>query len=159
MGYVLAACYQGRAGDVGYGVAVSGAGNQVTIAEDTTQAADAYIATIHSTRGIGQASIAWWGSSAPHHLEFLLHLGGLEFFSLRWAEQIVRVSINSMNQAVIQSSQRGDGAEAAIAPDSPHWMAVTMPTHEAPVYRLAAPAAFLTAAPKAWGIAWIDYYR
>jgi hypothetical protein len=158
MGCVLAACYQGHAGDVGYGVAVSGDGNQVTIAEDTTQAADVYITTIHSTRGIGQASIAWWGS-APHHLEFLLHLGGLELFSLRWADQLVHVSINSVGQAVIQSSQRGNGAEIAITSDSPHWMAVTIPTHEAPVYRLAAPAAFLAAAPKAWGIAWIDYYR
>lgn len=155
IGCLLAACSHGQVGSVGYSVATSGEGNQVAIAHD--QAVDAYIATVHSERGIGQASIAWWGSEAPHHVIFEVYLSGLEDFSLHWADQAVNVSVNSIDQTVIQSARIGKSPETAITAGSPYWMEVTLPT--AGVFQLQAPQAFIAAAPKLWGIAWVDFYR
>jgi hypothetical protein len=155
VGCLLAACYQGQTGELGYSIATSGEGNQVSISQET----DAYTVTIHSTQGIGQASIAWWGNLMPHHLNFQLHLGSLEQFTLGWDEQRVSVQINSSNQAVIEILQPHQGAETPIAFDSPYWMDVTLPTSSVQVYSLRAPSAFIAAAPKVWAIAWIDFYR
>ena len=155
VGCLLAACYQGQTGELGYSIATSGEGNQVAINQET----DTYTVTIHSTMGIGQASIAWWGNSMPHQLNFQLHLGGLEQFTLAWDEQRVSVQVNSSSQEVTESLQPHQGVERLIASDSPYWMDVTLPTSSMQVYSLRAPAAFITAAPKVWAIAWIDFYR
>lgn len=152
---LLSACTQGQVGDVGYSVAVNGDENQVAI----TQEANATIVTIQSRSGIGQASSAWWGSTTPHPLYFLLHLNGLEQFSLRWADHVVNVSVNSTSQTVMQSTQTANSAETMITPDSPYWMDVTLPTQELSVFTVAAPAAFIAAAPNVWGISWVDTYR
>jgi hypothetical protein len=159
IGCWLAACYPGQAGDVGYGVAVSGDGNKVEISQDMRQSEGTFVVTIHSTRGVGQASAAWWGSAPPHPLYFYLHLGGLEQFRLHWIDQLVTVSVNALDQSVIQSFQIRHQSEGTIAAGSPYWMDVTMPTPATPGYTLKAPAAFIAAAPKFWGIAWIDFYR
>jgi hypothetical protein len=156
---LLAACYQGQADDVGYGIAVSGDNNQVAISHAASQGDGSYIVTIHSTSGIGQASAVWWGSASPHPLVFDLNLNGLEKFSLHWIDQIVTVSVRSYDQAVIQSSQARQQSELIIEPDSPYWMDVTVPTPNSPGYKLKAPAAFMAAAPRFWGIEWIDFYR
>ncbi|MCC6458464.1 MAG: hypothetical protein IT328_26175 [Caldilineaceae bacterium] len=159
IGSLLAACYQGQAGDVGYGIAVSGEGNEVTLSQAAGQDEATYIATIHSMSGIGQASGTWWGSTSPHHLVFDLHLGGLEKFSLRWLDQTVTVSIHASDQTVIQHIQARHQSERAIEANSPYWMEVALPTATAPSYNLKAPAAFIAAAPRFWGIEWIDFYR
>ena len=155
---LLAACWQPVIKDRRvnwYSIATSGEGNQVAISQET----DTYTVTIHSTMGIGQASIAWWGNSMPHQLNFQLHLGGLEQFTLAWDEQRVSVQVNSSSQEVTESLQPHQGVETLIASDSPYWMDVTLPTSSMLVYSLRAPAAFITAAPKVWAIAWIDFYR
>lgn len=155
IGCLLAACSHGQVGNVGYSVATSGEGNQVAIALD--QDVGTYIVTVHSERGIGQGSIAWWGNDAPHHVIFEMYLSGLEQFSLHWADQAVNLSVNSIDQSVIQSVRIGKSPETAIAAGSPYWMEVILPT--AGLFQLHAPRAFIALAPKLWGIAWIDFYR
>jgi hypothetical protein len=159
LGCILAACSYGQTGEIGYGVATSGDGNQLAIAQDENAEPGSYIVAITSERGIGQASITWWGNQLPHHVVFQLYLTGLEQFSLRWADQAVNVSVNSMDQTVIQSVKVAETAEQSIAAGSPYWMDVVAPSTADGPFQLQAPPAFIDAAPKVWGISWIDYYR
>jgi hypothetical protein len=160
VGCLLAACTQGA---VNFSVIVSGEGNQVAVVQDDLSSADlderAYVATIHSESGIGQASIIGWGELSPHPIYFRLHLSGLEQFTLRWAEMSVNVSVNSMDRSTFQSYQTPQQSETMITADSPYWMDVTIPQAADDGFLLRAPAAFVAAAPRLWSIAWIDFYR
>jgi hypothetical protein len=163
----LAACSHSWVGDIPYSVAAGGEGNQVGIAYDSGEDKGRYVVTVHSERGIGQATIAWWGKVSPHPLAFRLELSGLEHFSMMWAGLSVNVSVNptdhSISQGVQTRSIAGNQAESrsevTIDSESPYWMEVTIPSPGLPFYLVKAPAAFATDGPRLWAIAWIDYYR
>jgi hypothetical protein len=163
VGWLVAACSHGQAGKTLYSVGVSGEGNQLTITQDSSGGEDTYIATVQSERGIGQASIAWWGNTSPHPLRFRLQLAGLEQFSLRWAapsgQILVNIGVNSMDQQVFQSVQIGREAESEIAADSPYWLDVTLPNQKGAAYELTTPLAFQAYGPRLFTIAWVDFYR
>ncbi len=155
---LLSACSHGQVGDVGYSIAVNRNDNVVAIRQE----ADTIVVAVESASGIGHASITWWGKPAPRPIVFLLHLNVLEQFSLRWADRVVHVSVNSTSQTVTQSMQMAHSPEAILMPDSPYWMDVTLPTQstqEPSPFIIIAPAAFTAAAPNMWGIAWVDAYR
>lgn len=158
-GCLLAACSHGQAGQAAYSVGVSGEGNTVTIVQDSNGADRAYIASVQSARGIGQASISWWGNESPHQLSFDIALGGLEAFTLRWAEHTVTVSVNSTDGTILQRLRTGDEAESDLLASSPYWMDISLPAKEGESFRLSAPAAFLADAPRLWAISWVDFYR
>lgn len=159
VGYLMAACTQGQAGTVAYSVGVSGEGNQVTLVQSSSDGEGAFVATVQSARGIGQASVAWWGKRSPHPLWFDLQLNGLEQFSLMWGNLAVHVSVNSMDQSILQRTQVRGEAEVEIAPASPYWMTVEVPSQQGASFRVGAPKAFMIDAPSLWAIAWIDFYR
>jgi hypothetical protein len=146
-----------------YSVGVSGEGNALTLAKVSSGSEEGYIATVASARGIGQASVAWWGNFSPHPLRFHLQLMGLELFSLSWATPdrriTVNVSVNSSDQAVIQSVILGQSGESEITALSPYWLEVTLPSPERSGYLLTTPAAFAAEGPRLWAIAWVDFYR
>src|SRR5690554_1773343 len=96
--YLLAACTQGRAGEVGYAITVGGDGNQIAFSQRESLGEDRYSMDIYSASGIGQAIVGWWGESAPRHLIFLVHLSGLEEFALRWSNRMVTLHVNSVDQ-------------------------------------------------------------
>ena len=155
----MAACSQGEASNVAYQVGVSGEGNRVALVQDSSVGDEAIVATVQSARGIGQASVVWWGNRAPHPLWFDLQLSGLEQFSLIWGNEAVHVSVNSMDQSILQRHQARGAGEVEIAPDSPYWMTVELPSQAGAGYWLGAPAAFVADAPSLWAISWIDFYR
>lgn len=158
VGLLLSACSHGQVGDVGYSLAVNRNDNVVAIRQE----ADTMLVAVESASGIGHASITWWGKPTPRPTVFLLRLSGLEQFSLRWAECVVNVSVNSTSQTVTQSMQMAHNPEAILMPDSPYWMDVTLPTRstqEPSLFTIVVPAAFTAAAPNMWGIAWVDAYR
>lgn len=164
--YLLAACTFGLAdelaGSLPYSVGVHDQGDHVAIRQSSDMQGGGFVATVQSARGIGDATVAWWGNVPPHQLVFQLELSGLEHFSLIWADQTVNVSVNSVNLAaepvILKSVQAGDDAEEIIDPDSPYWIDVTT-LHDGRGYQLVAPAAFQEAWPQFWAIRWIDFYR
>jgi hypothetical protein len=156
-GGLLAACTNGQAAGNPYSASVAGDGNRVTL--DTDASGQRYVVNVQSERGIGEASFAWWGKALPHPLTFDLKLSGLEHFRLAWAANIVNVSVNSSDNAVIQWAQGSDQVEVQIAPDSPYWLPVQVPSQAMQGYQLSVPPAFIAAAPRLWAIAWVDFYR
>jgi hypothetical protein len=160
-GYLIAACTMGRSGDALYHVGVNGEGNQLLIAADPHGEAGDYVVTLQSARGIGQASVAWWGANSPHQLRFQLKLTGLEHFGLIWVNRTQKVSVNVSanldNPTTLESVQHGS-AETQIEPDSPYWLAVSLPA-QGDGFELTAPRAFLADAPRLWAVTWIDFYR
>lgn len=158
-GLLLIGCTHTTVGNALYSVGVSREGNHVTIAMEEDVPATGYLVTIQSERGIGQASFAWWGSEPPHPMRFLVELQGLESFQLTWHQQTVSVSVNAIDQSIVQSLRTSNGAEQAITPDSPYWMQVEMPTAGRSGYLLSAPEAFVAQSPRLWAVQWIDFYR
>ena len=172
--YLLSACTfglaDGLAGSLPYSVGVHDQGDQVAIRQTSDMQGGeyvaVYVATVRSERGLGEASVAWWGNVPPHQLVFQLELSGLEQFSLVWADQTVHVSVNSVDHladpsadlAVLESVQQRGGSERMIDPDSPFWMDATVPK-DGSGFRLGAPPAFQAEWPSFWAIRWIDFYR
>jgi hypothetical protein len=154
VGILLTGCMHAWAGDAPYSVDVQGEGNRVTIAPTVVVAAESYVATVTSPRGIGQATVAWWGDHTPRQLTFHLDLAGLESFELRWADTTVTVSAS--DQQMWQSVQKGESDMRTASPDSPFWIDIT---DTGVGYELRAPAAFLNDAPRLWSFAWIDFFR
>jgi hypothetical protein len=166
-GVLMAACTHSWGSNGLYSIGVRGEGNAVEVLPLEVAKSDRLRIEIMSARGIGEATVAWWGNAAPPAHEFHLHLRGLESFVLRWAESsspqrsifTITVSVNSSDNSVRQSVQVGDDVEIPIDALSPHWMAVTLPTAASESFVLAAPASFRHAAPHLWAIAWVDFYR
>lgn len=176
--YLLAACTfglaggpaGGLAGSLPYSVGVHDQGDQVTIRQSSDMQGGGYgavyVATVRSARGIGDATVAWWGSVSPHQLVFQLELSGLEHFSLIWADQTVNVSVNSVDRladpsaelVVLESVQTRGGSERMIDPASPNWIDVAL-LPDGRGYYLIAPQTFQAAWPGLWAIRWIDFYR
>src|SRR4051812_23941356 len=120
LGCLLAACSGGQVGDLSYSAEARGEGNQVAVLRDGSR--DKYTVQVTSAPGIGQAVLAWWGALPPHPLQFQIYTTGLENFSLTWAAQTVKVSVNATNHSVTESLQMQDHDEVAIASDSPFWI-------------------------------------
>ena len=156
MAVSASACSLGLAGVIPYGVAISGEGNALTITQ--ANRAEAFLATVHSARGIGQANVTWWGNPSPHQLMFALELAGLEQFTLQWADQVVNLGVNASDQSVFASARVAAGDEVVITPDSPYWMEVST-TAAAPGFMVHAPQAFLDAWPPMWSVTWVDFFR
>jgi hypothetical protein len=154
-GTLLAACAHGQAGGIPYSIGVTGAGNEVTLEPD----AQGFLMTVQSPSGIGEASVAWWGSTPPHQLSFHLKLSGLEHFRLTWSGHIVSASVNSTSNSLLQWAQLGDSGESEIDAASPCWMAIASPMEPEGGYRFSAPRAFIASTPRLWAIAWVDFYR
>jgi hypothetical protein len=159
MGILVTGCTHAWAGDVPYSVGVQGEGNRVALASSAGAAGEGYVVAVTSPRGIGQATVAWWGSRAPQQLTFHLELTGLEHFQLRWADTNVTVSVNTSDQQVWQSVQKGESGEEVLMADSPFWTDIKLPTAERGGYTVIAPFAFLSDGPRLWAFGWIDFYR
>ena len=155
-GTLLAACTHGVVGGMPYSVGVRGAGNVVTITYDSGEQGQNVLVTVQSGGGIGEATIAWWGSTLPHQLLFYLDLTGLEHFRLMWSTHIVTVA--SSGNSVLQWLQSGSSSETTLDPASPYWMPINVPDKQEQGYRLQAPPAFIADAPRIWGFAWLDFY-
>ena len=169
-GCLFAACSSGWVGTLPYSVSVNGEGNQVVILQKSAMRGGGIMVTVQSARGIGDATVAWWGQGTPCALVIQLELRGLEHFSLRWAEQAVFVSVNSADNSVFQSVQKREEQEMMIDQSSPFWMDVSVSSrpgirtasnaidHESG-YRITTPPAFQAAWPGIWSITWVDFYR
>lgn len=135
-------------------------GDQVTIKDATEHVT----IDITSARGIGKAEILRTGP-APQALTFNLHLKGLEELRLSWGNVALAIHVASGDGSVRQEVSPGGGQAAPIDSSSPYWAPVVIDAADPQIpltdgsFSVAAPPAFLQAAPQRFALQWIDFYR
>ena len=150
----IAGCTSGRAGDLGYSVAVDGEGNRVGL----SRAGDIVWVDVRSERGIGTALI-FIAAPVPQTLRFRLYLTGLEKFRLWWDGRTVTASVSLADPRAVQAwSRTDDQPDAPITPASPDWLEIVQSPERAS-FEVAPPPVWQTAQPTHFGIGWIDAFR
>lgn len=146
-----------------YEISVPGAEDSLTM----TVANGATFADIHSTRGIGEASVALVAGEWPAGLTLRFYLDGLESLQLAYGDTKIALSLTTSGP-VLQSASTADGGEIATTEESPYHLAVSYVDAEGqPVadkvtggaILVAMPADFFASDAQAFDLSWIDFYR
>lgn len=122
---------------------------------------------ITSPGGIGKARIKRSGGSNPTEIQFVLHLKGLENFTLLDASRQYQVSIPSGGGPIQTFTGPLNGAlgDAPVMLDEPYYLDVkifatnqTFPLTDGYI-QVTAPTSLITGDVNDFSISWIDFYR
>lgn len=122
---------------------------------------------ITSPSGIGKARIKRSGGDAPTQIQFVLHLKGLENFTLTDASRQYQVSIPSGGGPIqtYTGPLNGELGDAPVMYDEPYYMDVkifgtsqTTPLTDGYI-QVTAPASLIKGGANDFSISWIDFYR
>ncbi|HNS01827.1 MAG TPA: hypothetical protein PKM78_05525 [Anaerolineae bacterium] len=137
-----------------YLIATDKTDNVVTATAD----GDRLLVEVHSASGIGSAGVRAAQGQLPPSVTLRFYLAGLEQMTFAFGDAVVKLSVPSGDQPVLQSVVEA-GQESPLTPESPYWMEVTKPAAAGDPFEVSAPPAFAAAAPSNFTLGWIDFYR
>jgi hypothetical protein len=126
------------------------------------------VINVHSTSGIGTATIEAEPGAPLANILVRLHLQGLEGFHFSYDQTVITAqSPGSGRDDIPQSVRLSGGAETFITSDSPYWLDVRLvsdqPTPQVPLdngyFEVRLPEEFQRAGRRSFSIQWIDFYR
>lgn len=147
-----------------FNATAEGDGNTVNI----STSGDTVVVDVHSSSGIGAATVDLLSGPAPAQIIVRLHLHGLESFRLLFAQTIIAAEVSSGDQrGISQHVELADGTTRPIASDNPLWLDIQIdstPTSLAPSpqpnsFAIRMPHGLVNEQQRAFTMRWIDFYR
>jgi hypothetical protein len=138
-----------------FGVSTQKAEDVVTV--EIGEAGQTAVFDITSPSGIGGAEVELLSGAWPGEIRLRYHLPGLEEMRFAYDEVQVTASVSSTGTGEVRQAVSLAGQPAQpITAVSPYWMPYQRQSN---AFEFQLPADFYQAAPAAFSLNWIDFYR
>jgi hypothetical protein len=122
---------------------------------------------VHSSTGIGSATLELESGTMPGNMILRLHLKGLEELRLTSAQTSIAASVSNSNPADIHQRIIAASSDSPLLPDHPLWMNVEIISPQAEknipleegYFEVTMPTEFIQKAGNSFEIQWTDFFR